>query len=142
MLELWDSGCWCRLSGMAVCDQFAPKGIAKNCPVSVHTPFVSIVVPACKKETPLEPSLRSLLQQDYPNLEIIIIDDRSTDTTFEVITKLRQSFPEIQEGQVVELPMGWLGKNHVLYLGAKMAQGLIMGILFQPWNRNSMLIRF
>jgi len=91
-----------------------------------HTPPVSIIVPACNEEATLEPALCSLLQQDYPNLEIIVIDDRSTDKTFEVITKLRQNFPEIRVGQVTELPMGWLGKNHALYLGAKMAQGEIL----------------
>lgn len=94
--------------------------------VCTVTPLVSIIVPACNEGTTLEPALRSLLQQDYPNLEIIVIDDRSIDTTFEVITKLRQDFPEIQVRQVTELPMGWLGKNHALYLGAKMAQGDIL----------------
>jgi cellulose synthase/poly-beta-1,6-N-acetylglucosamine synthase-like glycosyltransferase len=93
---------------------------------STHRPLVSIIVPACNEGTTLEPALRSLLQQDYPNLEIIVIDDRSTDTTFEVITKLKQGFPKIQVGQVTELPRGWLGKNHALYLGAQMGQGEIL----------------
>ena len=91
-----------------------------------HTPLVSIIVPACNEETTLEPALRSLLQQDYSNLEIIVIDDRSTDTTFERITKLAQEFPKIQVEQVKELPMGWLGKNHALYLGAQRARGEIL----------------
>lgn len=91
-----------------------------------HTPLVSIIVPACNEESTLEPALRSLLQQDYPKLEILVIDDRSTDATFERITKLGQEFPEIRVEQVKELPMGWLGKNHTLYLGAKMARGKIL----------------
>ena len=91
-----------------------------------HTPLVSIIVPACNEETTLEPALRSLLQQEYSNLEIIVIDDRSTDTTFERITKLAQEFPRIQVEQVKELPMGWLGKNHALYLGAQRARGEIL----------------
>ena len=89
-------------------------------------PLVSIIVPACNEETTLEPALRSLLQQDYPHLEIIVIDDRSTDTTFAVITKLGKEFPEIRVKQVKELPMGWLGKNHALSMGAKMALGDIL----------------
>ncbi len=93
---------------------------------STHTPLVSVIVPACNEATTLEPALCSLLQQDYPNLEIIVIDDRSTDTTFEVITKLRKDFPEILVRQVTKLPTGWLGKNHALYLGAKVAQGEIL----------------
>ena len=89
-------------------------------------PLVSIVVPACNEETTLEPALRLLLQQDYPNLEIIVIDDRSTDTTFDLLTNLRQEFPEILLERVKELPVGWLGKNHALYLGAKKARGEIL----------------
>lgn len=91
-----------------------------------HASLVSIIVPACNEATTLEPALRSLLQQDYPNFEVIVIDDRSTDTTFEIITKLRQEFPVVQVKQVKKLPMGWLGKNHALYLGATIARGDIL----------------
>ncbi len=94
--------------------------------ICTHSPLVSIIVPACNEENTLEPALRSLLQQDYPNLEIIVIDDRSTDATFERIEKLRQDFPQIQVEQVKELPKGWLGKNHALYIGAQKAQGKIL----------------
>jgi len=90
------------------------------------TPLVSIIVPACNEEITLEPALRSLLKQDYPNREIIVIDDRSTDGTFEIIRKLEQEFPEIQVEQITELPTGWLGKNHALYWGAKQARGEIL----------------
>jgi cellulose synthase/poly-beta-1,6-N-acetylglucosamine synthase-like glycosyltransferase len=89
-------------------------------------PLVSIIVPACNEEMTMEPALRSLLQLDYLNREIIVIDDRSTDRTFELIQKLGQEFPEIRLQQVTELPAGWLGKNHALYRGAKQARGTIL----------------
>ena len=91
-----------------------------------HPPLVSIVVPACNEETTVEPALRSLLNQDYPNREIIVVDDRSTDGTFVLLKNMSQEFPEIQVEQITELPMGWLGKNHALYCGAKRAQGKIL----------------
>ena len=91
-----------------------------------HFPLVSIIVPACNEETTLEPALRSLLKQDYPNLEIIVVDDRSTDGTFELLRKMGQEFPEIHLAQITELPTGWLGKNHALYWGAKQARGEIL----------------
>ena len=92
----------------------------------LHDPLVSIIVPACNEEMTLEPALRSLLNLDYPNREIIVIDDRSTDRTFELIKKLGQEFPEIRLQQVTELPAGWLGKNHALYRGAQQARGTIL----------------
>ena len=92
----------------------------------VRSPLVSIIVPACNEEMTLEPALRSLLRLDYPNREIIVIDDRSTDGTFELIKKLGQEFPEIRVAQVRELPTGWLGKNHALYQGAKQARGTLL----------------
>ncbi len=93
---------------------------------SLETPLVSIIVPACNEETTLEPALRSLLQQDYSNLEIIIIDDRSTDGTYALLTALGLEFPEIRVEQITELPSGWLGKNHALYWGAMQARGQIL----------------
>lgn len=91
-----------------------------------RTPLVSIIVPACNEETGLEAALLSLAQQDYPNVEIITIDDRSTDRTFEILTKYTQKFPKIHLHQIKELPAGWLGKNHALYTGAKIARGEIL----------------
>lgn len=90
------------------------------------TPLVSTIVPACNEETTLEPALLSLLQQDYPNFEIFVIDDRSTDKTFNIITKLGKESQKIQAIQIKELPRKWLGKNHALYLGAKRAGGEIL----------------
>lgn len=90
------------------------------------TPLVSIIVPACNEEATLEPALRSLLKQDYANREIVVIDDRSTDGTHDLLKILQQEFPEIRVEQVTDLPPGWLGKNHALYWGAKQAQGQIL----------------
>jgi cellulose synthase/poly-beta-1,6-N-acetylglucosamine synthase-like glycosyltransferase len=91
-----------------------------------HTPLVSIIVPACNEEATLEPALRSLLEQDYPSLEIIAIDDRSTDGTFELLQEMKQEFPEIRVKRIRTLPAGWLGKNHALYQGASLARGEIL----------------
>lgn len=93
---------------------------------SQGTPLVSIIVPACNEEATLEPALRSLLEQDYSDLEIIVIDDRSTDGTYALLTALKQEFPAIRVEQITELPLGWLGKNHALYWGAKQARGDIL----------------
>lgn len=86
-------------------------------------PLVTIVVPACNEEKNIENSIRSLLDQDYKNLDIIVVNDRSSDNTAAVLAKLQESFPKLNVHEVTELPRGWMGKSHALAVGAKMAKG-------------------
>ncbi|HLO02821.1 MAG TPA: glycosyltransferase family 2 protein [Symbiobacteriaceae bacterium] len=88
-----------------------------------NPPHLSLIVPACNEAPKLEAAVRSMLRQDYPNLELILIDDRSTDETGAIIDRLAQEFPQIRPVHITELPPGWLGKNHALWVGAQVAQG-------------------
>jgi cellulose synthase/poly-beta-1,6-N-acetylglucosamine synthase-like glycosyltransferase len=88
-----------------------------------HPPRLSLVVPACNEAPKLEAAVRSMLHQDYPNLELILINDRSTDETGAIIDRLAQEFPQIRPVHITALPPGWLGKNHALWVGAQVAQG-------------------
>jgi len=86
-------------------------------------PGLSIVVAAKDEEKTIGPALDSLLALDYPNLEIILVDDRSTDQTYRIASERRQEHPRGERLKIVpcrELPEGWLGKMHALHLGAKM----------------------
>jgi hypothetical protein len=86
-------------------------------------PRLSIVV-ACRDEgETVEPAMRSLLAQRYPGLEIIAVDDRSTDETSERLEALAAEDPRLRVLHVRELPAGWLGKNHALSVGAAGARG-------------------
>ena len=58
--------------------------------------LVSIIVPACNEEHTIEAGLRSLAGQDYENLEIVVVNDRSTDGTKEVIDRVRRDLPRIR----------------------------------------------
>lgn len=86
-------------------------------------PTVSVIVPACNEEETIEPALRSLLSLEYKQLEIIVINDRSTDHTGEIIRKIQLKNPAIRLLEITELPEGWLGKNHALHQGARKATG-------------------
>ena len=86
-------------------------------------PLVSIIIPACNEEKNIEKSLLSILDQDYENIEIIVVNDRSTDHTMEVLKKLNESFPRILIHEITELPKGWMGKSHALFTGAALAKG-------------------
>lgn len=86
-------------------------------------PMISIVVAARNEERDIEPALRSLMNLDYDHLEIVAVNDRSTDRTGEIIDKLAGESDRLQVIHVEQLPPGWLGKNHALEKGAERADG-------------------
>ena len=86
-------------------------------------PKLSIVIPACNEAASLESALSSVLEQDYPEVEIILIDDRSTDGTAAIVDRMAAADPRIVAIHVEQLPAGWLGKVHALALGAAKAGG-------------------
>src|SRR5215207_6913796 len=83
-------------------------------------PSVSVVVAARDEEAGVEEALGSVLDQDYPgSLEVVAVNDRSTDHTGGIIADLAARKPDrLKPLEVEELPEGWLGKNHALYCGA------------------------
>lgn len=90
---------------------------------STTLPLVSLIVPARNEARDVEAAMRSLLALDYAALEVIAIDDRSTDATPEILERLAAEFPKLAVLHIRELPGGWLGKNHALHEGAKRARG-------------------
>ncbi len=86
-------------------------------------PMVSVIVPACNEQDTIKPALRSLLALDYKNIEILVVNDRSTDSTGEVLQHMQTEYPELQILTISALPAGWLGKNNALHQGALKAKG-------------------
>ncbi len=90
---------------------------------SVRSPLVSLIIPACNEEENIGKSLLSFVSQDYQNLEIIVVNDRSIDNTANILKKLKGRFPQLIVLEITELPKGWMGKSHALARGAAVAQG-------------------
>ncbi len=86
-------------------------------------PSVSIVIPARNEERKLRDGLESVLALDYPELEIIVVDDRSEDATPAILAEIAATDRRVTAIHVRELPDGWLGKNHALEAGAGKASG-------------------
>ena len=86
-------------------------------------PSLSIIVPACNEAHTVEPAMRTLLQIDYPNLQIVAINDRSTDDTGKILDALAKQDARLSVLHIASLPPGWLGKNHALQRGADQASG-------------------
>ena len=85
--------------------------------------LVSILVPAKDEESNIAAAIETLLAQDYPEIEIIVVDDRSRDRTAEIVRELAARDPRVRLVQVAELPPGWFGKPHAMHVGAGQARG-------------------
>jgi len=86
-------------------------------------PRLSVIVPACNEADKIEPAMRTLLAEDYPDMEILAVDDRSTDATGEILDRLAAGDPRARVIHVKELPAGWLGKVHALERGFRESRG-------------------
>jgi Glycosyl transferase family 2 len=95
-------------------------------PRDVLLPSLTIVVPARNEEAAIEPALRSLLHLDYPDYQVVAVNDRSSDRTGEIMERLAAEPAgqgRLQVIHVRELPPGWLGKLHAMWLGAQNGAG-------------------
>ncbi|HET9921567.1 MAG TPA: glycosyltransferase family 2 protein [Ktedonobacteraceae bacterium] len=87
---------------------------------------VSIIVPARNEERNIRRVITSLLEQDFGNYEVIVVDDASTDATPRILDDIARTHPHANRLYVLrlrDLPPGWAGKPHALQAGAKEAQG-------------------
>jgi glycosyltransferase involved in cell wall biosynthesis len=86
------------------------------------SPSITVVVPARNEAADIAATLHSLLTQDYPSLQIIAVDDRSTDQTAAIMDDIAAQHPEkLRAIHITELPPGWLGKTHAMALAARQA---------------------
>ncbi len=108
-----------------------------------EVPRVSIIVPARNEEADIRATMTHLLALDYPNYEIIAVDDRSTDRTGEIMDELAAEIPggagadkpalsEVEGSvrdtrlkviHISELPKGWMGKTHAMWSATQQASG-------------------
>ncbi len=89
-------------------------------------PLVSVLVPARNEANRITPCLASLLRQDYPNYELLVLDDHSEDATADVVLGLGCSRDTKARCRLLEgapLPAGWTGKAWACHQLAEAAQG-------------------
>ncbi|MBI3306543.1 MAG: glycosyltransferase [Candidatus Omnitrophica bacterium] len=88
-----------------------------------NPPFVSIIVPAKNEETNIGSCLKSLLSQEYPDFEIVVANDNSTDSTLKIIEEMRKGSSQLSHLNVPPTPQRWTGKNFALHSAAALAKG-------------------
>ena len=82
-------------------------------------PTVRIVIPAKDEAAGIRDCVQHVLSQDYPALDVAVIDDRSTDGTGSILDGLTHNEPRLHVAHVTDLPPGWLGKCHALHVGTR-----------------------
>ena len=86
-------------------------------------PKISLIIAACNEGQVIQHALKTLAAQDYPDLEMIIVNDRSTDDTGDIIDAFARTDARVKAVHIDQLPEKWLGKVHALHQGAKIASG-------------------
>jgi len=102
----------------------------RRCPVLRPTdavppdaPLISIILPARNEAAHIERCVRSLLAQSYPQLEVIVVDDGSSDATPAILARLAASDDRLRVVRGGPLPRGWTGKNHAIAVGMQHVRG-------------------
>ena len=90
-------------------------------------PKISIILPARNEEKFIRHCIDSLLKQDYPDFEIILVNDESTDKTLEIMKEFEKSYPaKIKVVNVTHRDENWIGKNWACYQGYLKSNGKLL----------------
>jgi glycosyltransferase involved in cell wall biosynthesis len=92
-------------------------------PAMAAWPRVSVVFAARNEAATLLHAVPTMLALDYPDFEVIAVNDRSEDRTGDLLEQIAATSTRLKVVHVKELPEGWLGKNHALAEGSTYASG-------------------
>lgn len=84
---------------------------------------VSIVVPMRNEERNARRCIESLVSQNYPNFEVIVVDDKSEDGTLSILKELASKYSNLKVIEGAPTPPGWVGKNHAIWQGVEQVRG-------------------
>ncbi|HXA18589.1 MAG TPA: glycosyltransferase [Thermoanaerobaculia bacterium] len=95
---------------------------------TLREPLVSVIIPARDEARIIERTVRAFLAQSYPNLEIIVVNDRSVDGTGEILRAINDTIgaERVRVIDGAEPPEGWLGKPWALHQGSRLARGELL----------------
>jgi chlorobactene glucosyltransferase len=114
--------CWIVILIQTILNLTLVSRLDRNA-VPSRTPAVSIIVPARNEASVIDESVRAFLAQDYPDLELVVVNDRSTDRTAGIVQEIAKTDRRLVLVNGEEPPPGWLGKPWALHQGAAVARG-------------------
>ncbi len=92
-------------------------------PPAADAPLISVCIPARNEEQNIRNCVEAVLAQDYPNIEVIVLDDRSTDATLTQLQEIASRDSRLLPISGSDLPAGWAGKPHALFQASAAARG-------------------
>lgn len=117
-----------------ICRQLTPESDPED---SEFPELISVIIPARNEEAQIEKALQSVLASRNVRLEFIVVNDRSTDATGEIIDRAAAGDDRVSAIHISELPSGWLGKNHAMHIAAEQAGGSLLlftdgDVIYEP----------
>ena len=97
--------------------------VVEQTPPPPNAPPVSVCIPARNEERNIRRCVESVLSQDYPDFELIVLDDRSTDSTPSILADIASRDSRLHPISGSDLPAGWAGKPHALFQASASARG-------------------
>jgi chlorobactene glucosyltransferase len=91
-----------------------------------HAPLVSVIIPARNEARNIDRCVRSVLASTYPSLEVIVVDDHSTDATSSITRAIAAGDSRLVVIDAPDLPAGWFGKQWACETGARAAKGELL----------------
>ena len=82
---------------------------------------ISVLIAAKDEAENIETCVRTVLQQDYPDFEVIVVNDRSDDDTGAIVQRIAEADGRVRLINIEHLPEGWLGKNNAMQTGIRQA---------------------
>lgn len=101
--------------------ELSPK-ICSNDNLDLGGELISVIVPARNEEKYIKKCIQSLLDQNIKNYELLLVDDNSTDSTFNLMENFSKD-PRVRIFKAGEKPSGWVGKNWPCYIGYQNSKG-------------------
>jgi len=89
-------------------------------------PLVSVIIPARNEARNIDRCARSVLSTAYPNVEVLVIDDHSSDDTGAIARRIAAEDPRLRVIAAPDLPQGWFGKQWACATGALEARGSLL----------------
>jgi len=121
-LRIAGSGVWVAAVGMSLLERRMTADAGEEPPLTTG-PLVSVVIPARNEARDIGPAVASHLAQAYRNIEVILVDDQSTDDTVGAARAAAIGDPRLQVVRGAPLPDGWVGKSWACHQGSRVARG-------------------